>query len=125
LPYLKAPSGGPLVQHALVAMLELHHEGRISLETIADKMSHAVADCFLIEDRGYIREGYFADLVIANLNDPWTEDSKNLLYKCQWTPFHGQQFRSKIIHTFVNGFPVYSNGILNTSQNGKRLVFSR
>jgi dihydroorotase len=125
LPYIKAPSGGPLVQHAFVAMLELHHEGKITLEAVADKMAHAVSDVFQIEDRGYIREGYFADLVLVNLNQPWTEDSKNLLYKCQWTPFHGQKFQSKVKHTFVNGIPVYSNGVIDNSQIGKRLVFSR
>ncbi len=123
--YLKAPSGGPLVQHALVAMLEFHHCGKISLEQIADKMSHAVADCFNISDRGYIREGYFADLAIVNLNDPWKVETSNILYKCKWSPFLNQTFQSKVKHTFVNGFPAYSNGKVNDSINGKRLEFTR
>lgn len=123
--YFKAPSGGPLVQHSLVAMLELHEQGKISLEKIAEKMAHAVADCFQIEKRGYIREGYFADLVLVDLNDPWTVDKSNIYYKCGWSPFEGITFHSKITHTFVNGNLVYDKGHFNHSEKGQRLLFER
>lgn len=123
--YFKAPSGGPLVQHSLVAMLELHEQGKISLEKIAEKMAHAVADCFQIEKRGYIREGYFADLVLVDLNNPWTVDKSNIYYKCGWSPFEGITFHSKITHTFVNGNLVYDNGHFNHSEKGQRLLFER
>jgi dihydroorotase len=96
LPYLQAPSGGPLVQHALPAMLELYHQDKISLEKIAEKMAHNVADCFQVANRGYIREGYWADLALVNLNVPWTVNKDNILYKCQWSPFEGTTFRSAI-----------------------------
>jgi dihydroorotase len=121
--YFKAPSGGPLVQHSLIALLELYHEGKITLPKIAEKTSHAVSDCFKIENRGYIREGYFADFVLVNLNDPWKVETSNILYKCKWSPFEGQVFRSKIVHTFVNGHPVYSSGSFNENQKGKRITF--
>ena len=121
--YFKAPSGGPLVQHSLVAMLELNKQGKISLEKIAEKMSHAVTDCFKIEKRGYIREGYFADLVLVDLNSPWTVDKSNIYYKCGWSPFEGAVFHSKITHTFVNGNLVYENGHFNHSEKGQRLLF--
>jgi dihydroorotase len=123
--YLNCPSGGPLVQHALVAMLELHHQQKISLEKIADKMSHKVAELFAIEKRGYIKPGYFADLAIVNLNNPWTVNKSNILYKCGWSPFEGQEFKSKVIHTFVNGNHAYNNGQINESNRGKRLLFDR
>ena len=121
--YFKAPSGGPLVQHSLVAMLEFYHEKKLSLEKIVDKMCHSVADCFRIKDRGYIREGYFADLVLVNLNDPWVVDSTNILYKCKWSPFENQVFRSKVNYTFVNGHLVYNNGIFDEEKKGQRLLF--
>ncbi len=121
--YLKAPSGGPLVQHSLTAMLEFYHNKKISLEKIAEKMSHAVADCFRIKERGYIREGYYADLVLVNLNDPWKVASDNILYKCGWSPFEGQQFKSKIVHTFVNGHAAYSNRVFDESVKGQRINF--
>lgn len=124
-PYLLAPSGGPLVQHALVAMLEFYHDGKITLERIAEKMSHAVADCFRISERGYIREGYFADLVLVDLNNPWKVESSNILYKCGWSPFEGQVFRSRVHSTFVNGHLVYSAGKFDESKKGKRLTFTR
>jgi dihydroorotase len=124
-PYPQAPSGGPLVQHALPAMLELHHHGKISLEQIAEKMAHNVAICFQIEKRGYIREGYWADLVLADLNNPWSVTKENLLYKCKWSPFEGTTFRSKIIHTLVSGNLAYSNGSLIEGESGKRLSFTR
>ena len=121
--YFKAPSGGPLVQHSLVAMLEFYHEKKLSLEKIVDKMCHSVADCFRIKDRGYIREGYFADLVLVNLNDPWVVDSTNILYKCKWSPFENQVFRSKVNYTFVNGHLAYNNGIFDEEKKGQRLLF--
>ena len=121
--YFKAPSGGPLVQHALVAMLEFYHEDRLSLELIAKKMSHDVAECFRIEDRGYIREGYYADLVLVDLHNPWRVDKSNLLYKCGWSPFEGNMFRSRVTHTFVNGHPVYVNGKFDENRKGNRLAF--
>lgn len=123
--YFKAPSGGPLVQHSLIAMLEFYHKGKISLEKIAEKMAHAVADCFQIEKRGYIREGYFADLVLVDLKTSWTVEESNILYKCGWSPFDGLTFHSKITHTFVNGNLVYDNGKFDESKKGQRLLFER
>jgi dihydroorotase len=123
--YFRAPSGGPLVQHALVAMLELVHRGQFPLERIAEKMSHAVADCFRLRDRGYIREGYAADLVLVDLNDPWTVDKTNILAKCGWSPFEGQVFRSRVTHTFVNGQLVYENGKIVEANAARRLLFQR
>ena len=118
LPYIKAPSGGPLVQHALVAMLELHHRNKIPLETIAHKMSHAPAICFEIKNRGFVREGFAADLVLVNLNNPWQVNKDNLLYKCKWSPFEGETFHSKVMHTFVNGHSVYNDGTFDESHKG-------
>ncbi|HEY6163134.1 MAG TPA: dihydroorotase [Bacteroidia bacterium] len=123
--YLFAPSGGPLVQHALVAMLELVHQKKITIEKVAEKMAHAVADCFQVEKRGYIRKGYRADLVLVDLHSPWTVDRSNILYKCGWSPFEGQTFRSKVLHTFVSGHHAYANGKLDTSRKGERLYFDR
>lgn len=123
--YFKAPSGGPLVQHSLVAMLELFHQQKITLEEIANKMSHTPADIFQIDKRGYIREGYWADLVLVDLNNPWTVQKNNILYKCKWSPFEGQTFKSKITHTIVNGNIVYENGHLNETKKGLRLQFNR
>ncbi len=123
--YLKAPSGGPLIQHSLVAMLEFVHRKKITIEKVVEKMSHALADCFQIEKRGYIREGYFADLVLVDLDSPWTVDQKNILSKCKWSPFEGITFQSKITHTFVNGYLVFHDGKLDESKKGKRLLFER
>jgi dihydroorotase len=123
--YFKAPSGGPLVQHALVAMLEMHKEGKITLEKIAEKMAHAVADCFQIAKRGYIREGYFADLVLVDMNAPWKVEPSNILYKCGWSPFEGLTFHAKVQYTFVSGHPVYQDGIFNEEKKGERLTFAR
>ena len=123
--YLKSPSGGPLVQHALVAMLDKYHEGKISLEKIAEKMSHAVADCFQIKDRGYIKEGYFADAVLVSLENPWSVNRQNVLSKCGWSPFEGHTFRSSVLTTFVSGHPAYDRGVFDESQNGMRLTFDR
>jgi dihydroorotase len=123
--YSKAPSGGPLVQHSLNAMLELYHQKKISLEKIAEKMAHAVADCFQIEKRGYIRENYFADLVLVDLNATYKVSTGNILSKCGWSPFEGQTFHSVVTHTFVNGHLVYVNGLFDETKKGKRLRFSR
>ncbi len=129
--YLNAPSGGPLVQHALVTMLEFYHQQKISLEKIVEKMCHAPAICFQVEKRGYIREGYFADLVLVDLNNPWTVKKENILYKCAWSPFEDQTFQSKITHTFVNGNLVYENkgvndiGAFNEEKKGERILFTR
>ncbi|MFI0429939.1 dihydroorotase [Mariniflexile sp. HMF6888] len=123
--YTKAPSGGPLVQHALPAMLEMHHKGKISIEKIVEKMCHNPAILFQIEKRGYIKEGYFADLVLVDLNNPWTVKKENILYKCGWSPFEGTTFRSRITHTFVNGSLVYQNSKFNDVKAAKRLTFNR
>lgn len=123
--YLKAPSGGPLVQHSILAMLEFYKKKQITLEMIVNKMSHNVADIFHIEKRGYIREGYFADLVLINLNKPNTVTKESLLYKCGWSPFEGYTFGSSIEKTFVNGHLVYDNGTFDESKKGERLSFNR
>ncbi len=123
--YTKAPSGGPLVQHALVALLELYHDKKISLEEIVQKTSHNVATLFEIEKRGYIRPSYHADLVLVDLEDPWEVEKSNILYKCGWSPFEGQKFKSKVTHTIVSGHLVYDNGKFDESQKGSRLKFSR
>ena len=123
--YFSAPSGGPLVQHQLPALLDLYHDGVFSLEKIAEKSAHAVADLFEIEGRGYIKEGYFADLALVNLNDSWEVNKENLLYKCGWSPFEGHQFKSKVVHTFVSGHHAYADGKLNDEILGKRLSFDR
>jgi dihydroorotase len=123
LPYLKAPSGGPLVQHSIIAMLDFYHNKKITLTKIVQKMSHNVADLFRIENRGYIREGYFADLVLVNLNKPQTVTKQNILYKCGWSPFEGHTFKSSIEKTFVNGHLVYDNGKFDESKLGARLSF--
>ena len=131
-PYEKAHAGVPLVQHALLLMLKYYKEGRISLERIAEKMSHAVAECFQINERGYIREGYFADLVIVNDKLSTMVDKNSILYKCNWSPFEGTKFPAAITHTFVNGHLVYQNPdgsygkmVIDESLKGKRLTFNR
>lgn len=123
--YEKAHAGIPLVQHSLLLMLKYYKIGKISLEKIAEKMSHAVARCFQIENRGYIREGYFADLVIIDLEATHTVSKENILYKCSWSPFEGEMFPAAITHTFVNGNLVYENGSINDSYKGQRLKFNR
>lgn len=120
-----AHAGLPLVQHSLSLMLHYYKEGRISLEKIAEKMSHAVAGCFQIKDRGYIREGYHADLVIVDLNTPNTVTQQNILYKCGWSPLENFTFPASITHTFVNGHLVYGNGAWDESKQGQRLEFDR
>ncbi len=123
--YTKAPSGGPLVQHALPAMLEMYHKEKIALETIVEKMCHNPAILFQIEKRGYIKEGYFADLVLVDLNNPWTVTKDNILYKCGWSPFEGATFKSRITHTFLNGTLVYHNAKFSAVKAAKRLTFNR
>jgi dihydroorotase len=124
-PYEKAHAGLPLVQHPLLLMLHYHKEGRISLEKIAEKMSHAVADCFQIKERGYIREGYHADLVIADLNLPSTVTKDSILYKCRWSPLENFTFPASVTHTFVSGNLVYNNGKWDEATKGQRLIFDR
>jgi dihydroorotase len=123
--YLNAPSGGPLAQHTLVAMLDFYHQGKISLERIAEKMSHAVADCFQIDKRGYIREGYHADLVLVDLDKKWKVEKLNILSKCGWSPFEGHQFKSSIEKVWVSGHLAYDQGQFDESQKGRRLQFDR
>ena len=123
--YFKAPSGGPLVQHALLAMLEKSREGKISLEMVVQKMAHAPAILFKIEDRGYVREGYFADLVIVNPTKEIAISKENILSKCGWSPFEGNTFSHSIDTTFVNGNIVYKEGNVISNENGKRLLFNR
>lgn len=115
--YFKAPSGGPLVQHALVAMLELVKNGKISMERAVEKLCHAPADCFRLYNRGFIKKGFQADLVLVDLNDPWTVSKENLLYKCGWSPFEGTTFSSKVKSTYVNGKLVYNNDKVIESQS--------
>jgi len=123
--YMNCPSGGPLVQHSLVAMLEGYHKNKIKLKKIVEKMCHNPAILYEIENRGYIREGYFADLVIFNLNNPWTVNKENILYKCGWSPFEGTTFKSRISHTIVNGNIVYFNDKIIDKYMGKKLTFKR
>ena len=123
--YFKTPSGGPLVQHALVAMLEFYHQGKVSLEWIVTKMCHAPADCFQLKDRGFIREGFFADLVVVDPNKPWTVTKQNILYQCAWSPFEGTVFKSSVSKTFVNGNLVYNQGVFDETTRGMRLEFDR
>ncbi len=124
-PYLQAPSGGPLVQHALPALFEMYHQHKISLTQIAEKTAHNVATCFNIDKRGFVREGYWADLVLVNLNDPFKVTRTNVLYKCGWSPFEDQTFQSEITHTFVSGNLAYQKGKFTTQETGKRLSFNR
>lgn len=123
--YFNSLSGGPLVQHALPAMLELFHKGKISLEKLIEKMCHNVAEIYRIVDRGYLREGYYADLVIVDLNNRWKVQPDNIMYKCKWSPFENHNFKSKIVKTFVNGRIVYDNGIIINNKHAKRLKFSK
>lgn len=123
--YTKAPSGGPLVQHALPALLEMVHRGELTLEKVVEKACHNPAILFEIEKRGYIKEGFYADAVLVDLNAPWTVTKENILYKCGWSPFEGTTFSSTITHTFVNGNLMYNQGVFNEDIKGKRLTFNR
>lgn len=124
-PYTSSPSGGPLVQHAVVAMFEAWHQKKISLEKIVEKMAHNPAKLFRIEKRGFIKEGYYADLVLVNPGLPWNVKKENILYKCGWSPFEGVNFKSRITHTFVNGQLVYNNFKVKEVRCGERLTFDR
>ena len=123
--YLNAPSGGPLVQHALPAMMEKVHDGVMDMETLVEKMCHNPAILFRVEDRGFLREGYHADFVLVDPNRPWSVDKDNTLYKCGWSPFEGTLFKSRVTHTFVGGHLVYRNGQIDDSVKGSRLKFTR
>ena len=123
--YEHAHAGLPLVQHSLQLMLHQFQQGRISLEKLVEKMSHAPAKCFQIRERGFIREGYFADLVLVDMNQPYTVSKENILYKCGWSPLEGFSFPATIAMTFVNGYPVYENGKVDASYRGMRLQFNR
>ncbi len=121
--YTKCPSGAPLVQHSLNVMLENYQNGKITLEKIVEKMCHNPAILFRIEKRGYIREGYKADLVLVDLDQKWTVEKDNILYQCGWSPLEGAEFNSKVTHTFVNGHLVYENGQIAEGHHGERLLF--
>lgn len=123
--YFQAPSGGPLVQHSLVAMLEFYHQKKISIEKVVQKMAHNPAILFQVEKRGFIREGYFADLVLVNPDSPWKVAKENILAKCGWSPFEGKVFKSEVTHTWVSGHPAYASGKFDESKPGERLIFSR
>ena len=123
--YTKAPSGGPLVQHAVVAMFEAYHQGKITIEKIVEKMCHNPASLFKIEKRGFIKVGYYADLAIVNAGLPWSVKKENILAKCGWSPFEGYTFKSRITHTFVNGQLVYQGFKVSPKKAGKRLLFDR
>ena len=123
--YTKAPSGGPLVQHALEALFEMHRKGYITVEKLVEKVAHNPAILFEIKDRGYIRKGYKADLVLINPNAPWTVTKENIAYKCGWSPFEGITFRARVTHTFVNGHLAYENGKIAKATKGERLTFNR
>lgn len=121
--YFSCPSGGPLIQHSLVVMLEMHLQGKIPLEMVVRKMAHNPADLFRIEERGYIREGYFADLVLVDMHSPWKVTPENILYKCGWSPFEGETFRSKVESTWVNGHQAFHRGKIDETHKGQRLSF--
>lgn len=123
--YTKAPSGGPLVQHALEALFEMQRKGYITVEKLVEKVAHNPAILFEIKDRGYIRKGYKADLVLINPNAPWTVTKENIAYKCGWSPFEGTTFRARVTHTFVNGHLAYQNGEIAKTPKGERLTFNR
>jgi dihydroorotase len=123
--YFKAPSGGPLVQHSLVAMLEMWHKKIFTLEKVVQMMAHNPAVLFNVKNRGFIREGYYADLCLVNPSSPWSVTKENILYKCGWSPFEGITFNSKVIKTIVNGTIVYDEGLINDDYRGRRLMFGR
>lgn len=124
-PYLQAPAGVPLVQHSLLLMLKYVQEGKIGIEKVVEKMSHAPADCFEIAERGYIREGYHADLVLVDLQGSTKVTKENIYYKCNWSPFEGQEFPAKVCYTIVNGNVAYEDGKVNDIVRGERLSFNR
>ena len=123
--YFQAPSGGPLIQHSLVAMMEFVRQKKISIERMVQKMSHNPAILFEIEKRGFIREGYFADLVLVDPDQKWQVTKENILARCGWSPFEGQQFHSKVINTWISGHLAYNEGKINDGKMGERLQFMR
>jgi dihydroorotase len=123
--YFKSPSGGPLVQHSLAIMLELWHRKIFSLEKIVEKMCHNPAILFNIRERGFVREGYKADLCLVDPDNEWRVSKDNILYKCGWSPFEGTTFKSKVVKTIVNGTIVYDNGVIKEDYRGQRLLFDR
>jgi dihydroorotase len=123
--YFKSPSGLPLIQHSLYLMLELFHQKKISLEKVVEKMCHAPAVAYSVKDRGFLREGYYADLVLFDLHRDYRVSKENLLYRCGWSPLEGERFQSQVTHTFVNGKLVYDHGVFEESSNGMRLAFDR
>ena len=123
--YTKAPSGGPLVQHALPAMLQKVQEGQITIEKVVEKMCHNPAKLFDIDKRGYIREGYYADLVVVDVKAPWEVNKSNIHYHCGWSPFEGATFNAAVTHTFINGHLAYDNGVFSNERHAKRLTFDR
>jgi dihydroorotase len=123
--YFQAPSGGPLVQHSLVAMLEMYQKGKINLEKIVQKMCHNPAILFQIDRRGFMREGYFADMTLVDMNRPWQVGNDNIFAKCGWSPFSGVTFKSQVTHTFVSGHLAYSNGEFHETRMGQRMMFNR
>lgn len=124
-PYQQAPAGVPLVQHSLLLMLQYVKEGKISIEKVVEKMSHTPAICFQVAERGYVREGYYADLVLVDMNKPTTVTKENILYKCGWSPFEGHSFPSSIKYTLVNGHVAYENGKIDDTVKGKRILYNR
>lgn len=123
--YLTCPSGGPLVQHSLNVMLELYKKGEVTLSHIVEKMCHAPARRFQVKERGFIRAGYYADLVLVDLSHRWEVATDNILYKCKWSPFEGDAFTTKVTHTFISGYPVYANDVVDTEFRGEALAFER
>ena len=123
--YINTPSGGPLIQYSLPVLLEMNRNNKISLEKIVEKTSHSVADLFQIKERGYIREGYFADIVLFDFNSKTDVDDNNILSKCKWSPFENTSFNSKVIHTIVSGNHIYKNGKINGEPSGLRMEFNR
>lgn len=124
-PYFQAPAGGPLVQHSVVAMLDFVKQGKLTIGQMVTKMCHNPAILFQVADRGFIREGYFADLVLVRTSQPWTVAKENILAKCGWSPFEGHTFDSQITHTWVSGHLAYANGVFDESRQGHRLLFAR
>ena len=124
-PYASAPSGGPLVQHSLPMMLELSAQGVLPVETVVEKMCHAPARLFGVRDRGFLRTGHFADIVLVRPADPWTVSKENILYKCGWSPLEGTAFSHRVVRTLVNGRTVYADGRVDTAHRGAELEFDR
>jgi dihydroorotase len=121
--YFESPSGGPMVQHALTALMEFVHKGKMTVEKVVEKMCHAPAVLYKVKDRGFIRPGYKADMVLVDPNWEWTVSHKNTYYKCKWTPLQGQVFHTRVTHTFINGQLVFKNGLFNEMIRGERLEF--